>query len=71
MNGVFVIGAIILFGAIGCWACERHFDLVPEKQDRRQCGHIMAEATRGNLTTIRAQYAEIGFFPARRWRHWK
>lgn len=68
MNGIFVMIAIFVTGAVACWWCERQFSLLPEKGENRQASHILNEATRGHMTTIRAQYAEIGYFPERRWR---
>jgi len=64
---MFVIGSIILIASLACWWCERQMDLLPPKEER-QVGKLLHEATRGHLTTLRAQYAEIGYYPARRWR---
>lgn len=65
---MFVIAAIFTVGALACWWCERQFSLLPEKGENRQASVLLHEATRGHLTTLRAQYAEIGYYPARRWR---
>ena len=68
MSGIFVIPALCVIAGFACWYCERKMDLMPPKEER-QLGHLLNEATRGNLTTLRAQYAEIGYYPAaRRWR---